>query len=167
MLVGRDLRDVAISSYDLIGRSLMAFPGGKLLRDEAWVLTLLAYDMHELQSLAKLPHMHLRYEDFVAEVSARDVPVMWGNRADACNLAPMVLHPFRDGLDGGSFIVKDSFDDAAIVNGLEVGNDDVMVDKYRMSGFWDTQFDSILRNPDARTLPFAGVNLDPVRLSRR
>lgn len=35
VLVSRDLRDVAISSYDLIGRSLVAFPGGKLLRDEA------------------------------------------------------------------------------------------------------------------------------------
>jgi ureidoacrylate peracid hydrolase len=96
------------------------------------------------------------------ELRARDVPVVWvnwGNRADGRNLAPMVLHPFRDGLDGESFIVKDSFD-AAIVDDLEVGNGDVMVDKYRMSGFWDTQLDSILRNLDARTLLFAGVNLD-------
>jgi len=96
------------------------------------------------------------------ELRARDVPVVWvnwGNRADGRNLAPMVLHPFRDGLDGESFIVKDSFD-AAIVDGLEVGNNDVLVDKYRMSGFWDTQLDSILRNLDVRTLLFAGVNLD-------
>ena len=91
-----------------------------------------------------------------------DVPVVWvnwGNRADGLNLAPMVRFPFRDGLDGESFIVKDGFD-AAIVDGLDVGNDDVMVDKYRMSGFWDTQLDSILRNLDVTTLLFAGVNLD-------
>ncbi|GEM_PF-2797819 len=72
VLVSRDLRDVAISSLDLIGRSLVAFPGGKQLRDEAWVLTRLAYDMHELQSLAKIPHMHVRYEDFVAQASIRE-----------------------------------------------------------------------------------------------
>ena len=72
VLVSRDLRDVAISSLDLIGRSLVAFPGGKLLRDEAWVLARLASDMHEMESLAKLPHLHLRYEDFVADEAVRE-----------------------------------------------------------------------------------------------
>ena len=72
MIVSRDLRDVSISALDLIGRSLVAFPGGKNLRDEAWVLSRLAYDMHELSQMAKLPHLHLRYEDFVAEESVRN-----------------------------------------------------------------------------------------------
>jgi len=34
------------------------------------------------------------------------------------------------------------------------------VDKYRMSGFWDTPLDSILRNLAVTTLMFAGVNVD-------
>ena len=74
-------------------------------------------------------------------VRDRDMPIVWvnwGNRADGLNLAPMVRFPFRDGLQGESFIVKDSFD-AAIVEGLDVGNDDVMVDKFRISGFWDSR----------------------------
>ena len=34
------------------------------------------------------------------------------------------------------------------------------MDKYRLSGFWDNELDSILRNLDVRTLLFAGVNVD-------
>ena len=37
---------------------------------------------------------------------------------------------------------------------------DVRVDKYRMSGFWDTPLDSILRNLGVQTLLFGGVNAD-------
>ena len=32
--------------------------------------------------------------------------------------------------------------------------------KHRMSGFWDTPLDSILRNLDVKTLLFSGVNAD-------
>ncbi len=101
-------------------------------------------------------------QKLMPELWGVDVPVVWvnwGNRADGLNLAPMVRFPFRDDHDGESFIVKDGFD-AAIVDGLDVGNGDVMIDKYRMSGFWDTQLDSILRNLGITTLLFAGVNLD-------
>ncbi len=101
-------------------------------------------------------------QKLMPELRRAEVPVVWvnwGNRADGLNLAPMVRFPFRDDLDGESFIVKDGFD-AAIVDGLDVGNDDIMVDKYRMSGFWDSQLDSILRNLGVSTLLFAGVNLD-------
>ena len=35
-----------------------------------------------------------------------------------------------------------------------------MVDKYRISGFWDTPLDSILSNLGTRTILFAGVNTD-------
>jgi nicotinamidase-related amidase len=38
--------------------------------------------------------------------------------------------------------------------------EDIKVDKYRISGFWDTPLDSILRNLGTRTVPFAGVNTD-------
>jgi nicotinamidase-related amidase len=37
---------------------------------------------------------------------------------------------------------------------------DVQVAKHRMSGFWDTPLDSILRNLAVTTVLFAGVNLD-------
>jgi ureidoacrylate peracid hydrolase len=37
---------------------------------------------------------------------------------------------------------------------------EVRIDKYRMSGFWDTPLDSVLRNLGITTVLFAGVNLD-------
>ena len=37
---------------------------------------------------------------------------------------------------------------------------DIKVDKYRISGFWDTPLDSILKNFGIRTILFAGVNTD-------
>ena len=49
---------------------------------------------------------------------------------------------------------------AAIVDELKPDAADVLVEKHRMSGFWDTPLDSILRNMDAKTLFFAGVNAD-------
>ena len=49
---------------------------------------------------------------------------------------------------------------AAIVDELPQHVDDIHVAKYRISGFWDTPLDSILRNLGVTTLLFAGVNLD-------
>ena len=49
---------------------------------------------------------------------------------------------------------------AAIVAELHAEETDIYVDKYRMSGFWDTPLDSILRNLGVDTLLFGGVNLD-------
>jgi nicotinamidase-related amidase len=49
---------------------------------------------------------------------------------------------------------------AAVVDELEQIPGDIEVDKYRISGFWDTQLDSILRNLEVKTVFFAGVNLD-------
>jgi ureidoacrylate peracid hydrolase len=47
-----------------------------------------------------------------------------------------------------------------VVDELAPLPDDIRVDKYRMSGFWDTPLDSILRNLGVSTLLFAGVNVD-------
>lgn len=102
-----------------------------------------------------------------------DVPVIWvnwGNRLDKLNLSPSVLHVYKpDGRgigigdplasNGAHVLEKDSWA-AAIVDELAVEPDDIHVDKYRMSGFWDTPLDSILRNLGVTTLLFAGVNLD-------
>ena len=37
---------------------------------------------------------------------------------------------------------------------------ELRVDKHRISGFWDTPLDSILRNLGTRSILFAGVNTD-------
>ncbi len=49
---------------------------------------------------------------------------------------------------------------AAVVDELQQLPEDIKVDKYRMSGFWDTFLDSILRNLGKISLFFAGVNAD-------
>lgn len=102
-----------------------------------------------------------------------DVPVIWvnwGNRPDRLNLSPSVLHVYnRSGDDvglggklpgnGSPVLEKDGWG-AAVVDELAVDPSDIRVDKYRMSGFWDTPLDSILRNLGIDTLLFAGVNMD-------
>jgi nicotinamidase-related amidase len=101
------------------------------------------------------------------------VPVVWvnwGNRADRMNLSPALLHVYNPtglgcGLGdrlpktGAAVLEKDSWS-AAVVDELKPEGADIRVDKYRMSGFWDTPLDSILRNLGVTTLLFAGVNAD-------
>lgn len=102
-----------------------------------------------------------------------DVPVIWlnwGNRPDLINLSPSILHVYNPGGDdiglggrlpasGSAVLEKDSWG-AAVVDELVIAPEDIRVDKYRMSGFWDTPLDSILRNLGIDTLLFAGVNMD-------
>lgn len=96
--------------------------------------------------------------------------VNWGNRRDRLNLSPALHHVYKPvgqgvGLgdplpaNGAPVLEKGSWA-AAIVDELEPAAADIRVDKYRMSGFWDTPLDSILRNLDVSTLMFGGVNLD-------
>jgi nicotinamidase-related amidase len=94
----------------------------------------------------------------------------WGNRPDQANLPPGVLHVYNpDGSSngigrpvrpGGSPTLQAGSWSAAIVDELKPAPGDVCVDKYRMSGFFDTPLDSILRNLAVSTLLFAGVNSD-------
>lgn len=101
------------------------------------------------------------------------VPVIWvnwGNRPDKLNLSPSVLHVYNPNgrsigigdplASNGSHVLEKDNWAAAIVDELAVEPTDIHVDKYRMSGFWDTPLDSILRNLGVSTLLFAGVNLD-------
>jgi len=104
---------------------------------------------------------------------ASGVPIVWlnwGNRPDRLNLSPALLHVYNPtgagvGLGdrlpgtGAAVLEKDSWS-AAIVDELELAPSDIRVDKYRMSGFWDTPLDSILRNLGVTTLLFGGVNAD-------
>lgn len=101
------------------------------------------------------------------------VPVIWvnwGNRPDRKNLAPTVQYVFNTtgsgyGIGGelpngkGRVLEKGSWS-AATIDELKEEAGDIHVDKYRISGFWDTPLDSILRNLDVRTILFAGVNTD-------
>ena len=104
---------------------------------------------------------------------AQDVPVIWlnwGNRADRMNLPPSVLHVYDpDGRSigigkplpkNGAHVLEKGSWAADIVDELRPETGDVSVAKYRMSGFQDTELDSILRNLNLTTLLFAGVNAD-------
>ncbi len=101
------------------------------------------------------------------------VPVVWlnwGNRPDRANLPPGVVHVYNgDGESigigdplpgtGARVLERDSWS-AQVVDELEKSPDDLSVDKYRMSGFFDTELEGVLRNLDVTTLLFAGVNAD-------
>jgi nicotinamidase-related amidase len=102
-----------------------------------------------------------------------DVPVIWlnwGNRPDRLNLSPALLHVYKptgqgvglgDPLPGsGAKVLERGSWSASVVDELAPAPSDVHVAKYRMSGFQDTELDSILRNLGVTTLLFAGVNAD-------
>ena len=104
---------------------------------------------------------------------AHQVPVVWvnwGNRPDRLNLPPAVLHVYNpdgrgvglgDPLPGnGAAVLQAGSWSAQVVDELTVEAGDVQVNKFRMSGFKDTDLDSILRNLQVNTLLFAGVNAD-------
>ncbi len=85
----------------------------------------------------------------------------WGNRPDLLNLPHGVLRGGAYGkrLARGRVLERGSWG-AAIVPELNVSKNDIHIEKYRLSGFWDSQLDSILRRLDVTALLFAGVNLD-------
>jgi len=96
--------------------------------------------------------------------------VNWGNRPDLANMPPTQHHLYKPqghgiGLGeplpghGARVLEKDSWA-AAVVDELVIEPQDIRVDKHRISGFWDTPLDSILRNLGTRTILFAGVNTD-------
>ncbi|MDF5721062.1 MAG: cysteine hydrolase [Rhizonema sp. PD37] len=101
------------------------------------------------------------------------VPVVWinwGNRPDLLNISAGSLHvynPTGEGVglgdplpsNGAKVLMAGSWA-ADVVEELQQTPSDIQVDKYRMSGFWDTPLDSILRNLGRTTLFFAGVNAD-------
>ncbi|MHB8190571.1 MAG: cysteine hydrolase family protein [Ferrimicrobium sp.] len=102
-----------------------------------------------------------------------DTPVIWlnwGNRVDRANLPPGVLHVYNS--DGASIGIGDPLPrsrsavlqsgswSAALADTLVSAEGDIRVDKYRMSGFPDTELDGILRNLRVTTVLFAGVNVD-------
>ncbi|GGX37262.1 peroxyureidoacrylate/ureidoacrylate amidohydrolase RutB [Pigmentiphaga litoralis] len=102
--------------------------------------------------------------------SGRVVWVNWGIRADRLNLPPTVLFKGKrtaDGvgyaetspLDHGQSVVQGSWG-AQVVEELPVVAGDITVHKHRLSGFWDNELDSLLRQQGITTLLYAGVNTD-------
>ncbi|GAA1705523.1 pyrimidine utilization protein B [Microbacterium sediminicola] len=117
---------------------------------------------------AAVPHL----QRILPAARQAGLPVIWlnwGNRRDRANLPPNVLHVYDpDGAGGGigdrvgasDAVLTEGSWGAAIVDDLEVHPDDIHVSKYRMSGFFDTPLDSILRSLRVDTVLFAGVNAD-------
>ncbi|MEM1394507.1 MAG: cysteine hydrolase family protein [Cyanobacteria bacterium P01_D01_bin.116] len=104
---------------------------------------------------------------------SQSVPVIWlnwGNRPDLLNISAGLHHVYNptgesvglgDALpnNGAKVLTKDSWA-AAVVDELEQLPNDIYIDKFRMSGFWDTPLDSVLKNLGKTTLLFTGVNAD-------
>jgi nicotinamidase-related amidase len=104
------------------------------------------------------------------EVNIPIIWINWGNRPDLLNISAAASHvynPTGEGIglgdalpkNGAKVLMKGSWA-AAVVDELVQLPQDICVDKYRMSGFWDTALDSILKNLGRTTLFFAGVNAD-------
>ncbi len=102
-----------------------------------------------------------------------EVPVIWvnwGNRPDLLNISPALQHVYKPEASAvglgepvpatGARVLEVESWGAAIVDELQPVGADIHVRKYRMSGFWDTELDSILRNLGVTTCLFAGVNAD-------
>jgi nicotinamidase-related amidase len=112
-------------------------------------------------------------QNFLPLLRSLQVPVIWvnwANRPDLLNISAATHHVYNPSGTGvglgdplpknqAPVLIKDSWA-AAVVDELQPQPEDVQVDKYRMSGFWDTPLDSILRNLGKTTLLFAGVNAD-------
>jgi len=104
------------------------------------------------------------------------VPVLWvnwGNRPDLANISPALRHvyngdgksvglgsPLKNAPVPGARVLEKGSWAAAVVDELSIAPTDICVDKYRMSGFWDTPLDAILRNLGVTTVFFGGVNAD-------
>ncbi|NEP81294.1 MAG: cysteine hydrolase family protein [Okeania sp. SIO3B3] len=111
--------------------------------------------------------------NFLPQLRSQKVPIIWlnwGNRPDLINISAGLRHvynPTGKGIGLGDPLPKNKAPvliegswAAAVVDELEQQPEDIRVSKYRMSGFWDTPLDSILRNMGKTTLLFAGVNAD-------
>jgi nicotinamidase-related amidase len=112
-------------------------------------------------------------QTLLPNLRSHNVPVIWlnwGNRPDLLNISAGLRHVYNPSgqgvglgdplpINGAPVLIIDSWA-AAIVDELTQEPKDIHVAKYRMSGFWDTPLDSILKNLGKTTIFFAGVNAD-------
>ncbi|WP_293337786.1 cysteine hydrolase family protein [Microcoleus sp. CAWBG58] len=112
-------------------------------------------------------------QNLLPKLRSHAVPIIWinwGNRPDLLNISAASRHvynPTGEGVGLGDPLPKNGAPvltagswAAAVVDELEQKPEDICIDKYRMSAFWDTPLDSILRNLGRTTLFFGGVNAD-------
>ncbi|MFS8038889.1 cysteine hydrolase family protein [Xanthobacter sp. AM11] len=96
--------------------------------------------------------------------------VNWGVRADRAELPdPVLLKAAAGGtrpvyadpsVTGRGGIVVEGAWGAQVVEELGAQPSDLLVYKHRLSGFFDNELDSVLRNRGIDTLLFAGINTD-------
>jgi len=104
---------------------------------------------------------------------ATGAPVVWlnwGVRPDRLNLSPTVQFKGKRSAEGVGYAEASPEDrglsvvagqwGAQVIDELAVAPQDITVFKHRLSGFWDNELDSILRQQGITTLLFAGVNTD-------
>lgn len=96
--------------------------------------------------------------------------VYWQNRSDLRNLGAPTLYSFKhspgqagigEELEHGPVLLEGSWG-ARMVDELQpyIHDNDVHIHKVRMSGFYGTHLDQVLRTQGINTLFFAGVNTD-------
>jgi len=108
--------------------------------------------------------------DALRYAGARIVWLNWGIRADRANLPPSVLYRGKRSAETAGYgepsssghgpsLVQGSWGAAQIAE-LPAQPGDISVDKHRLSGFWDSELDSVLREAGITTLLFSGINTD-------
>lgn len=94
----------------------------------------------------------------------------WYNRPDLRNLGAPTLYSFKhtpsqcgigQELEHGRVLTEGSWG-AQIIDALQPyrHDGDINIEKVRMSGFWGTELDQVLRTQGINTLYFTGVNVD-------
>ena len=108
------------------------------------------------------------------QAGGRVIWLNWGIRPDALNLSPTAHYKARrtdtGGLSGVGYAQVSPVDHgpsvvaggwgSRVIDELRVEAGDITVFKHRLSGFWDNELDSILRQLGIATLLFSGVNTD-------
>ena len=94
----------------------------------------------------------------------------WGIRADRRNLSPTVQFKGKRTSEGVGYAESSPIDHGAslvqgtwgaqVIDELVVEPADITVHKHRLSGFWDNELDSVLRQQNITTLLFVGINTD-------
>ena len=141
----------AVARWDLVpGRTALVVidPQNDFLHKDGWYA----------KSGVDVSHMQRTIEPtrvLVAAARAKGVPVIW------------TRHGFRDATDGGVFFelrpflrdggLRQGTWGCAILDGLGARPDDWYVEKTRLSAFFNTSLDGILRGLKAQTVLFAGV----------
>ena len=105
--------------------------------------------------------------DAARDAGSHVIWVNWGLRSDLREVPRRIQEGFHNGsigmgtvLANGSAVLQSGSWGSQLPEELHYQSGDAVVEKNRLSGFFNTSLDSILRNMGVGTLLFAGVNLD-------